>query len=91
MSERYGLTAQLNRAAASIPSNIAEGSARGSDRDKLRFYYVARGSLAEVATQLDLATRVGVLDRPAELDPMIRRTGRELNALIRVLRAGASD
>jgi four helix bundle protein len=57
--ERYGLTAQLQRAAVSIPSNIAEGNARGSTRDYARFISIAYGSLAELQTQMSLASRLG--------------------------------
>ncbi len=59
--ELYGLTNQLRRAAVSIPSNIAEGHARSSTRDFHRFLSIARGSLAEVETQLLIAQRLGYL------------------------------
>jgi len=63
VEEKYGLTAQLRRAAVSIPSNIAEGSARGSTADFSRFLNIAQGSLAEVETQLEIACRVDLVDR----------------------------
>lgn len=53
--ERYGLRAQMRGAAVSIPSNIAEGSRRGSDREFANFILIARGSLAELETQILLA------------------------------------
>ncbi|MDO4709924.1 MAG: four helix bundle protein, partial [Pseudomonadota bacterium] len=53
--ERYGLSAQLQRSAVSIPSNIAEGNARASLRDYLRFISIAQGSCAELQTQLLLS------------------------------------
>lgn len=56
-TETYGLTAQLRRAAVSIPSNIAEGSARRTADDRRRFYEIARSSLTEVDTQIELALR----------------------------------
>lgn len=63
--ERYGLVAQMRRAAVSVASCIAEGNARGSTREYLRFISMAKGSLAELQTQLLLSGRLGFLDRRA--------------------------
>lgn len=61
-SELFGLSAQIQRCAVSIPSNIAEGRARESTREFLRFLSIALGSTAELQTQVELARRLGYLD-----------------------------
>jgi len=62
LSKEWGLRDQMRRAAISAPSNIAEGTERGSNRDCVRFLWIAKGSLAELATQADIAQDVGLLD-----------------------------
>lgn len=57
--ERYGVCAQMTKSAVSIPSNIAEGSSRASQRDYLRFIEISLGSTFELETQLLLAKAVG--------------------------------
>ena len=85
--ERFGLTAQLRRAAVSIPSNIGEGKRRKRQRAFLYHLDIALGSQGEVEVQLEIARRLGfigqddyrcVLDRVAEV-------GRMLNGLIESL------
>ncbi|MBI4697384.1 MAG: four helix bundle protein [Nitrospirae bacterium] len=56
--EQYGMVSQIRRSAVSIPSNIAEGAARNSNKEFVQFLYVALGSLSEVETQLILAKRL---------------------------------
>ncbi|HEX5474021.1 MAG TPA: four helix bundle protein [Vicinamibacterales bacterium] len=58
VDERYGLTAQMRRAAVSAPSNLAEGQARRSPKSVLHFIAIALGSLAELDTQLEIAIRL---------------------------------
>jgi four helix bundle protein len=61
--ELYGLSAQLRRGAVSIPSNIAEGFARRYNAEYKQFLYISLGSLAEVSTQLIIATNLGYLGK----------------------------
>jgi len=61
--EKFGIAAQLQRAVVSIPSNIAEGAARKNTRELLQFLYIARGSLSELDTQLEICLRLGYLER----------------------------
>jgi len=63
--EKFGIAAQLQRAVVSIPSNIAEGAARKNTRELLQFLYIARGSLSELDTQLEICLRLGYLEKPA--------------------------
>jgi four helix bundle protein len=81
--EIYGLTNQLRRAVVSIPSNIAEGQARGTTKEFLHFLWIAKGSLAEVDTQILLADRLGYCDKTSanELLEQLAEVGRLLNGL----------
>jgi four helix bundle protein len=69
-SEVYGLTSQIRRAAVSVPSNIAEGASRTTEKEFLQFLSVARGSLSEIETQLQLAVELDLA--PAEAAPFSR-------------------
>ena len=60
-SELHGLTNQIQRAAVSIPSNIAEGVGRFSIKDRIRFIDISNGSLMEVMCQLEIAQRLGYI------------------------------
>ncbi|MFW0716535.1 four helix bundle protein [Pedobacter sp. N23S346] len=62
--ERFGLTSQIRRAAVSIPSNIAEGCGRNHPKDSIQFFYVARGSVYEVETQLYLSYDLNFIAEP---------------------------
>ena len=84
--ETYGLGDQIRRAVVSIPSNIAEGCGRETDADFQRFLSIARGSLFEVRTQLDLAVRLGYVKLSEETLLQATEIGRMLNLLIRRLR-----
>ncbi|SES78719.1 four helix bundle protein [Hymenobacter actinosclerus] len=85
--ELFGLRSQLTRAAVSIPSNIAEGSSRGSARDYKRFLEIALGSTFEVETQLLITERIGLvsLDELTPLLSIVREEQMMLQAFMRRL------
>jgi len=60
--ETYSLTSQVKRAVISVPSNIAEGIARRSNRETIQFLYISKGSLYELETQFFLASDLGYLN-----------------------------
>ena len=83
--ERYGLTSQMRRCAVSIPSNIAEGQARGTARFGLHFIRVAIGSAAELETQTEVARRLQFVsaDATRELDAQLERVRQMLYGMRR--------
>jgi four helix bundle protein len=85
--ERFGLTSQLRRAAASIPANIAEGYARKNRGECIQFLFISMGSLAEVETHLLLSTRLNYTAR-AHATPiwkLAQEVGKMLRRLVSVL------
>lgn len=91
-SERFGLRAQLRRAAASVPINIVEGASRDTEGEYLRFLDIAFGSCREVAYLLDLSHRLGYIDDATvrSLSDRAERTAATLYMLRRALRATPS-
>jgi four helix bundle protein len=73
-TEVFGLSSQVQRAAASIPSNIAEGHARDSTKEYLRFISIATGSLAEVETQFIIAHKLQLVNQET-LGEQLEKTG----------------
>ncbi len=86
-AERFGLTAQMRRAAVSIPSNLAEGYARGSRKDYRQFACISRGSAAELETQTIIASPLALLGAgDAELLlSAVREVLRMLHGLVNAL------
>lgn len=87
--EQYGLSSQLRRAAVSVSSNIAEGHSRGATKDLIRFLGIARGSVAEIETQLIISKNLGYV-QIVEFDriiSMLDEESRMLSGLRRSLRS----
>ena len=83
--EVYGLGDQIRRAVVSVPSNIAEGFGRETDKDFKHFLSIARGSLYETKTQLELAESLGFLRMPSELIDLFSEVAKLINGLSRYL------
>ncbi len=86
--EKFGLTAQIRRAAVSIPANIAEGAARKSTKEFANFLSIAQGSASEVETELLIAHRLGYLDEAAyrKLRSEVDDIGRMITGLSQYLK-----
>ncbi|MDX9866696.1 MAG: four helix bundle protein [Kiritimatiellia bacterium] len=86
--EVYGLSAQMRRAAVSVPSSIVEGCARSTKQEYCRFLDIAFGSLRELICRFSLATRLDYIQPPTttETDALLSETERVLGSLIRSLR-----
>lgn len=86
--ERFGLTSQLRRAAVSIPANIAEGHGRRGAGEFHRFVSIAKGSICELDTELELAERLDYVNpsTTVEMRELMNRVGRMLTNLAKSLR-----
>ena len=83
--EKYGIISQLRRAVVSIPSNIAEGSSRKSDKELLYFLNISRGSLAEIETQLIIISSIYKIE-DSKINDKIAAVGKLSNGLIKYLK-----
>ena len=83
--EKFGLISQMRRAAVSVPSNIAEGSARQTKKESIQFYSISRGSLSELDTQIQLCQDLDFLtpNQAARVSAQLETVGALLNGLIR--------
>ena len=81
--ERYGLTSQIRRASVSVPSNIAEGAARGSRKEFIHFLTISRGSLSELDTQLRIAMNLEYVTDIDSLVADVERLQAALGSLIK--------
>lgn len=85
--ELYGLTSQIRRAAVSVPSNIAEGSARKGVAETIQFLYVAVGTLAELETQIEISRRLGYVSKVEDITKRILLVKQLTLGLIRYLKS----
>jgi four helix bundle protein len=83
--EVYSLTAQIKKAAISIPSNIAEGAARDSNKEYIHFLYIALGSVSELDTQLIISSNLNFLTKKEfiEISEKLDKIGKMLSGLIK--------
>ena len=80
IEERYGLGGQTNRAAVSVPANIAEGMGRNFKKEKLQFLHISRGSAYELDTLLNIAKMIGLVD-----DQCYEAMGNKIESSIRMI------
>jgi four helix bundle protein len=85
LKQDFGLRDQIRRSAVSVPGNIAEGDERNTDKDAIRFFYIAKGSLAELRTQLDIAFSVNYITEEIfqDIDQKAILIGKMLGSLIK--------
>lgn len=86
--ELFGLVSQMRRAAVSVPSNIAEGYARGTDKEKIHFLRISSGSMSELETQLTLCLKLGYISQEEynTTSEKLVSVWKQLNALISVIK-----
>ena len=87
--ERYALSDQIRRAVVSVPSNIAEGRGRGTNKEFVRYLLMSRGSLWEVSTQLEICERLQYLNN--EEMPNARQLITEISKMINALASSFSN
>lgn len=80
--ELFVLTSQMRRAAISIPTNIAEGAAKETEKERLRYYRISRGSISELETEVKIAQRQGYIADTESLDILLDHESRVLSGLI---------
>lgn len=89
----FGLRDQMRRCAVSIPSNIAEGDERETDKESIRFFYIAKGSLAELRTQIVIAHEIGYLEKKVfeEIEEVCVALGKMIGSLIKSRQEATGD
>lgn len=90
-NEIFGLTSQIRRCVVSIPSNIAEDSVKSSDKDTLKFLDIARGSLAELDTQILISKNLDFIDEIEFIEKRISYVNALLSGLIKYYKKQLND
>ena len=90
-SELFGIVSQIRRSVISIPSNIAEGSVKHSDKETLRFLDVSLGSLAELDTQMLISENLGFINNYSDIEQQISKVRALLNGLIKYYEKQLND
>ena len=85
LKKDFGLRDQIRRSAVSVASNLAEGDERSTDRDSVRFFFIAKGSVAEARTQIQIACEAGYLRKPEydSLEAEYEQLAKMIGSLIR--------
>ena len=93
LNRDFGLRDQARRSAVSIASNLAEGDERDTDKESVRFFYIAKGSLAELRTQMEIAYEIGYLKKQfyESIETECIILGKMLGALIKKRKAIEED
>jgi len=88
-NEQFGLVSQMRRAAVSIPSNIAEGCGRNSDKELIHFLYIALGSASELETQIIISQELSFLqpEKSEQMQSLIFEIIKMISSLIKSIRA----
>lgn len=89
--EQYGLCSQMRRSAVSIPSNIAEGAARNSNKEFVHFCFISQGSLAELETQLLISADLDYIKKDNDIFRQIIVIRKLLSGFIKHLQSKTSD
>ena len=82
----FGFKDQIQRSAVSVPSNIAEGDESGTDRLSIRYFYIAKGSIAELTTQIIIACEIGYIDFVAK-DQLVDDCDKLSSMLFKLIKA----
>jgi len=89
----FGLRDQIRRSVVSIASNIAEGDERDTDKESVHFLYIAKGSLAELRTQTEIAHEIGYLEKQSyeDIEEKCALLGKMIGGLIKVRKTGRAN